>query len=646
MLDALVDLVIEKINKEIVEFSVNEIGKAYAKLSHKVIIDRDRLVRSLNKHTDMVADWSSSLSIGQMSVPRPIDELFVNLSMMQGTLRDEIIEQISSDADPEHRVSVNISDLPADRHSIIFGELGAGKTTTLQYFSHQRIMNENRPIIVIFLRDVEYNTSLFDVLIRVFDIDIVMDSRRKKMVEDRYIFSSESERRYYVIKEVVLEFLSIVKPIILLDGFDEINLQMRERIAKEMKDLISGSIEFDTKKREINVKEDVSSQFLSKSGAEIARTNRMALHRSVGTSLEAENEKRVEDVRVKRFIYTIIITSRPGELREYTNDVDRYEILPLTDFQRSELVSNWLSINADIELFWNELNGKTYADMSRKPLMLSILCSIFSRYRLLPPQPKTIYKKAINLYLEEWDAERGFKRDTKYSQLSTESKFEFLAAFAFYVVHLTNSPRPFFDQRLCKIIYGHIHDRFDLPAREATEVAADIETTSGVFRRAGYDKYEFVHKSLQEYLVGDYLSRLGDFDELSIMIENYPNELAIAIALSADPNLALKKTFRNRNRAFNTPSSFAHAFLTRLIDEHPGFSRDSEVGGIVVYLLSLINAETAVRILDRFCEKGSQRFSVKDYVFDRHNNPRSRIKYLPIFMIDGKILEYLTSIEG
>jgi predicted NACHT family NTPase len=175
-----------------------------------------------------------------------------------------------------------------------------------------------------------------------------------------------------------------------------------------------------------------------------------------------------------------------------------------------------------------------YKDLRTRPLTLVNLCIVFEKYGYLPPSPVTIYRKIVQLLLEEWDSERGVRRYSRYADFDAARKLDFLAALSYEMDVIRGSGASFSTSNLQEA-YREICDRFHLPPNDAAIVAQEIESHSGLIVRTGIETFEFSHKSLQEYLTAEYISRLRLLPTLGILLRNYPNELAIAVALASDP---------------------------------------------------------------------------------------------------------------
>ena len=56
--------------------------------------------------------------------------------------------------------------------------------------------------------------------------------------------------------------------------------------------------------------------------------------------------------------------------------------------------------------------------------------------------------------------------------------------------------------------YQEIHGNFGLPGSHATKVVDEIETHTGLFFQSAQDRFEFSHKSLQEFLAAEFIVRM------------------------------------------------------------------------------------------------------------------------------------------
>ena len=65
------------------------------------------------------------------------------------------------------------------------------------------------------------------------------------------------------------------------------------------------------------------------------------------------------------------------------------------------------------------------------PLTLAHLCAVFERSGSIPRKPRTLYRKAVRLALEDWDEQRSVKRWSGYADFEVDRKEDFLKAIAY-----------------------------------------------------------------------------------------------------------------------------------------------------------------------------------------------------------------------
>lgn len=281
----------------------------------------------------------------------------------------------------------------------------------------------------------------------------------------------------------------------------------------------------------------------------------------------------------------MIVTCRTGEFSYEVDNFTRYEIAPLDSSQIEEFAEKWLG--EDHERFISELKHTPYYDTAMRPLTLGHLCAIYERIKRVPDKPKTIYKKVVNLLLEEWDQQRSITRESNYAKFETDQKFEFLSNIAFELT--SNGIRGEFSDAQLRDAYIAICENFGLSKSksETDDVIQEIESHTGLFVRAGVDKFEFAHKSIQEYLTAEYLVRLPSLNFVDEeVIEELGAELAVATAISSHSSRYFSEVLLNifpRNRlTFN----FIQPFLNRLILEKPDLTLHKELALAVLYLMT------------------------------------------------------------
>lgn len=435
--------------------------------------------QSIINHETYIKSWSDNIDILGMTKPKDIDNVYIELALSDDP-RKYRLGEISSKR-------VTISDALNNLNQlVILGDPGAGKTTTIKKLAKSILQNKVKDnkdysVIVIRLRDFNSSQTLSNCISNLLHISFI-NKTQSDLVS--LTIPKKNEKKKYLkgippyIYEVISNLLSKLNITLLIDGFDELPPDNRDQIIAEINDLTRNNL-------------------------------------GLG----------------------VILTSRPADFSRKPERFILYEVEPLNHTQINKFIELWFSVGENRKRtaldFKQAIIDVPYGDFQERPLTLATLCVVFEKYGALPSLPISIYRKVLNLLLEEWDSERGIYRKFTYGNFDSSRKLDFLAAFAYKVVEKKHSGASFTTQEL-KDIYMKICIKFDLPANEADKVAEEIESHTGILVKSSYDTFEFSHKSIQEYLVAEHISRLRILPPALSLIQSRPNELAIAIALSSD----------------------------------------------------------------------------------------------------------------
>ncbi len=225
----------------------------------------------------------------------------------------------------------------------------------------------------------------------------------------------------------------------------------------------------------------------------------------------------------------VILTSRLGTIQVELENVQLYEICPLSEIQVSEFVGKWLNDPQLSSQFIEALHLKPYYDTMVRPLTLAHLCVIYEREQKIPDLPKRLYEKIIKIYIEEWDEQRSILRQQGFLDLSIRDKYKVLEKLAYRLsIKLDNTSFKVKDfKRLVKKYQNKRILRLSTPKG----IARELESQTGLFIQVGYE-FEFSHKSLQEYLCSRYLLDLqeqGEFPSWKKVI-HIPSECALFVS--------------------------------------------------------------------------------------------------------------------
>lgn len=491
----------------------------------KVDVHSDKLSETLAVELRLLDSWSSTIDILGMPHPKAMQDVYVELAMT-----DDPRAQRFGSLPQRTRFTTDEALERSGRRMVILGDPGAGKTTTLKKITRRllalRATGERVLPIVVRLREFRKDDSLVAHLADVASF-AVYDRERHELP---LAWSPEKTHRATV--RLVAQILSGAGAFLLIDGLDELHPDGRDMVLDEI-------------------------NLLASSG----------------------------------FSGGVVLTSRSATFTRKPDGFAVFEIEPLQASQQNEFVAHWFqSANNRLrtaDAFETELAAVPYKDLRNRPLTLANLCIVFEKYGYLPPSPVTIYRKIVQLLLEEWDGERGVTRHSRYAGFDAARKLDFLAALS-YEMDVVRGTGASFSSSNLKDAYRTICDRFHLPPDDAATVATEIESHSGLIVKTGIETFEFSHKSLQEYLTAEYISRLRLLPPLATLLHEYPNELAIAVALASDPvdwfcSLFLVEGGKGRLRKMNAPVA---PFLARLALERPTFGVSRDLGFTILWLIS------------------------------------------------------------
>lgn len=507
---------IKTLNKK----GVTKIEERKKDKAERIRLETSEVESSLEYHINFVRKWSKEITFRDLNSPKVTSKVHVKLDFFLTPRKLQIEEETS--------LQINLDDIfsKKDTHVVILGHPGAGKTTSMKYLAHQILSNVksidfNIPIVIrlrelrkkkIKTIDAEHLVTihLLEKLLEITGIQIYLKTSKDEVDDYKLVDSLFFETNLPLIKKILIPFIDSLKALIILDGLDEVSINNKERIVQQTREL----------------------------------------------TLRLSNSK-------------IILTSRTGDFNYDIENTIEYEISPLSKSQIQEFSTKWLVSEEKSREFYSQILNSPFADTAIRPLTLAHLCTIFDRYKKIPEKPKTIYRKVVNLLIEEWDIQRSVTRDSRYSKFEIDRKFEFICNLSYYLT--TKHQATVFNHTDFVNAYRNICDNFNLPDDEASKVADEIEAHTGLLFQSSYEKFEFAHKSIQEYLAAEHLAKLPSipYDRIILII---PNELAIALTISSNPTIYFATLVFENLKRFDISQVFIDTFLNRILIERPDFS--------------------------------------------------------------------------
>jgi predicted NACHT family NTPase len=535
-------LIKEGVARGVVAKATEAMLKVIQKHKFQLIVTKEDLESALNTHIIYAYNWSKNIKFKELLKAKNTNSLYIDLDVQLSAKSNKAKK---SPVEESYTIYEIINQ--CDSQIVMLGDPGAGKTTTTKNLC-QKLICEDLPElsnykfpILIELRDLKEKEGIYKRLKSILGINLFFGTDESL---DKQKISLKAEQE--VLERIVNNYLNELNALILIDGLDEISPKIYSEITSEIKTLF----------------------------------------------LNLTNSK-------------VVLTCRGASYNIQLENSNVYELCPLTDGQITYFVNKWFTSSSEVNDFFQKLNSSTFKEVSIRPLLLAHLCALYEKTQKIPEKPKTVYKKLVNLLLEEWDEERGIIRETNYNNFETERKFEFLCHFA-YELTISFDSKVYSEDEI-EEVFLRIAATFDLPKRETKKVIKEIESHNGIIIKSSYDSFEFAHKSMQEYLAAEYIVKMPSIPKKLIYDINIANELAIAACLSSEANHYFYNLIFESFKGKALTTKFIVEFLKRLYSEKPDF-KVSPLLTISFYYIYHLYAD--LKITDNI-EKNSQPFSAQ-----------------------------------
>lgn len=518
------EIIISEGIKQVLSFFFDKGKEKLSNTDLSISYDEDSLLKSLTYHIVSIKNWAKEVSFNDSKEAKYTKDIYVELDIFLYPQRIRV-------SDDEEIMTIPLKKILSHthKHIALLGQVGAGKTTSMKTLCNSVFYDESfhkddfkLPVLIRFrdFNSIKREKDNVSLIFQKLRDIFCVQIDLKNAGEEDHDYVENVRNRF------VIDILNTIPILLILDGFDELSYKKdREIILREI-DVLAQSVEM----------------------------SRM------------------------------IITSRPSDFNYSFENISKFDIAPLSEHQIVEFSEKWLKNDSLSEEFMNQIQKSPFYDTSIKPLNLAHLCAIYERIGRIPDKPKTVYRKLINLLLEEWDEQRRIHRKSKYANFETDRKVEFLSALSFKLT--ANSVSQVFSKGELKKYYLELYEDFDLERVEMNDVVSEVESHTGLIIQSGYDRYEFAHKSLQEFLSAEYIVKLPSIPTSNRVLSRLPNELAIAVAISSNPSEYFYSLV-----AIMTSSKLFHkipigAFISRLLLEKPDFKQSDKLGTAFITLYS------------------------------------------------------------
>ncbi len=204
-------------------------------------------------------------------------------------------------------------------------------------------------------------------------------------------------------------------------------------------------------------------------------------------------EKREFINLVKKLKWTVVITSRPDNIKESKKWLKELELKPLDKEQIEQYIKNHLW--EEQQKVWEQWRDKEFIKgIESNPLMLSIICNLLEEGEDIAniTNIKGLYDKIVDKRLLAW--EKAKKRN---ASLFLEERKKLLWEIAYNSL----DPLQAIDKNsLDKIIQDNNNYRRAVSLEDENgDLIVDYDCLNLIFKKSDYGNYEFVHESFREY---------------------------------------------------------------------------------------------------------------------------------------------------
>ncbi|MGF1600966.1 MAG: NACHT domain-containing protein [Thermosynechococcaceae cyanobacterium] len=216
-----------------------------------------------------------------------------------------------------------------------------------------------------------------------------------------------------------------------------------------------------------------------------------------------------------RFMVSCRVAAYRSGFRNFTE----IELADFDDEQIQQFINNWFTATLDQQndtanqcwMLLNEDSQKSAKELVQTPLLLTFLCIYYDKKQSFAAHRATLYRKALDILLDEWAAEKRVRHVPVYEGLNTALEKVMLAEIAYQ--SFVNDQLFFTEQELIDQIRNFLEDSVDKPKYLNSKAVLDaIAEQQGILVKRAEDVYSFSHLTLQEYLVAQHISQ--DFEEI------------------------------------------------------------------------------------------------------------------------------------
>ncbi|MFC2155692.1 NACHT domain-containing protein [Acidobacteriota bacterium] len=431
-------MITDYVFSRLLDTSIEKAKKILKESNSRLLITKRDLEDAINYHLKAVENWSAEISFNDLKKAKLTSRVFIDLDVFvyPRRVRIEVDEKIE-------KIPLRSLLETESRHMVLLGQPGAGKTTSMKYLCQSLLHDECFPNL---------NFS-FPILIKFRELNNPEPLNQSKSMDNPDEFSSGP------IFDLLYNIFALS-----IDLPDELKVKKKKKDRGFLKE-----------KLVMSIIEQLNVLLILEGFDELVQIN----HR---------NESLREIRKLTTFLEnsTAIVTSRSADFHYNIGNASIYEICSLNHEQIRNFSLKWLDDENKASGFVNEINNSPFLDTTIRPLNLAHLCAIYERIGKIPDKPKTLYRKIVNLLLEEWDEQRSVKRYSRYANFEVDRKFDFLCNLAYELT--TSLKKTVFSDVDLKKVYDKTYivtQIFNTEGFAGDKITVYLVMGSSVFKNTG-----------------------------------------------------------------------------------------------------------------------------------------------------------------
>ncbi|WP_009964892.1 NACHT domain-containing protein [Verrucomicrobium spinosum] len=217
-----------------------------------------------------------------------------------------------------------------------------------------------------------------------------------------------------------------------------------------------------------------------------------------------------------------IISCRVAFQHDYFSNFQDVTLLDFTDGQIDHFITNWFSSAEQraekiAERFIRQLHDQEHAatlELARSPVLLGYLCMVYDRTLTPFTNRAEIYRRALDIYLEEWNARELKKAHAGrvHAMLPHETELRMLAHIAYHAL----KQEKFFltKDEWMNAIQGYVSGLVEKPKGVSpADLLNGIAVSQGLVVQRTHLDWSFSHLTLQEYLAAFHIDQADLIEE-------------------------------------------------------------------------------------------------------------------------------------